>query len=155
MSRVIGKIKKKRGQICVQRIPALLVYLFCDSGKPSFSLVFQIRKKTKTESRGNKSPAHIPNFMLNCSMVSPSEFAQPAICELAAARSVTIPTSCGPIAAPMSPPAAIIAYINTPPVVILAELTTKLPGHIIAVQRPVRAQAISPKIGMGERIHTR
>lgn len=104
------------------------------------------------ERRGKIAPTARPNFNPNWSSVRFNEFAQLTAFGKAVTPSVTRPTSCGPMDAPKSPPAAIKAKRNTPPWAILDELTTRLPGHIIALQSPVNAQAISPIIGRGEKI---
>ena len=50
----------------------------------------------------------------------------------------------------ISPPAAIMAKMNTPPCGNRSEPTIRLPGHSMDTQKPVKAQAARPRIGHGE-----
>lgn len=99
---------------------------------------------------GNKLPAKIPAFIPSCSIPKPSFNAKSTPPLLAITRSVTEPTSCGPSAAPISPPAAINAYISTPPFGNFSADTIKLPGQSIETQSPVNAQPIKPITGTGD-----
>ena len=99
---------------------------------------------------GNNAPTANPAFIASCSTVNPKLSANVSAEGAAETVSVMTPTSCGPTDAPISPPAAIIAYINKPPSATRSDETIKLPGQSIETQSPVSAQAISPTTAQGE-----
>ena len=97
-----------------------------------------------------RKPIKIPHFMPICSTESAVLDARLCAKLLADTASVMMPTNWGATEAPKSPPAAIMAYITTPPVGIRSAATIKLPGHNIETQKPVKAQAISPTMALFE-----
>ena len=96
-----------------------------------------------------------PTFIPSCSPVRDRLWAKAAASGEAMQASATSPTSQGPTEAPRSPPAAIMAYITTPPAGNLSEEIIRLPGQSIELQKPVRAQPIRPTKGKGETAATR
>ena len=90
------------------------------------------------------APMNNPHFIPSCSPVSPMLCANESIRSLPETASVITPTSSGPIDAPRSPPAAIKAYMITPPVGILSDTAMMLPGQSIEAESPVRAHAKRP-----------
>ena len=106
--------------------------------------------KRITPKIGKMDIISIPILNPTCSGVKETVLPNTFAHSIRAILSTRIPSVCGAIDAPKSPPAAISAYAATPAAGIFSSIKIKVPGQSIAVQIPNATQEIRDITGNGE-----